>query len=360
MDTTLGTYFDKKVGRTQSVVICCVILVAIMGGILKVVLDDIGRHDSCPITRSAAKVSGQGGSVLAPALMDLNRRPRSKSKAALFMNVFFPDTNVLIEFGRDLSVRTKLENASRNGCKFVIAPPTLGELTRGVIGRGAGHLDQDKQAFLWLKAQACTILPLPWPFVGRVLGIPLKFGKVEPPHYEQLIEMIASSETFDDFLQQKDKADSSWSDIHRSDSIHHERADREFDALEKIAKSPSTCDLAARFCERILQQAGVHPDPSSFRQHFSAALEYLEASAARIRGGAKLKKNDRGRYGDWQLFFYLADPGLSFLTKEDFSHDIRNSPQRARIVDIRLHDLGIHSGLGPSVAGDKLEVKPTL
>jgi hypothetical protein len=68
------------------------------------------------------------------------------------------------------------------------------------------------------------------------------------------------------------------------------------------------------------------------RQHCSAAIEYQEASIAKIRAGAKPRKNDRGRYGDSQLFFYLADPNITLLTSEDFSGDIKQSPQRTRIV----------------------------
>lgn len=249
------------------------------------------------------------------------------------MNVYLPDTNVLIEFGRGLSVRNQLESTSQNGSKFVIAPPTLEELTRGVIAGGKAHFDGNKQVFIWMKAQKCAILDLPLPFVGKVLGIPLKRGDVEVHHYLQLVDMIASSGTFDEFLQRKDKADSAWSDIDRSVAIHDQRLDKEFGALEKIAKLPGTFDLAAKFCETF-GAAGAHPDASSFRQHFSAAIEYFESTLARIRGGARPRKNDPGRYGDFQLLFYLAEPGFSLLTQEDFSDDIRSSPQRTRIVGL--------------------------
>jgi len=170
--------------------------------------------------------------------------------------------------------------------------------------------------------------------VGKVLGIPLKLGVVGAHHYQQLIDMIADSVTFDEFLQRKGKADSAWSDIDRSKVIHDQRRDKESDELEKIARSSGTFDVAARFCEIFSRAAGAHLDPGSFQWHFSAAVEYLEALLGRIRGGAKLRKNDPGWYGDFQLFFYLAEPGLNLLTREDFSDDIRNSPQRTRIVGL--------------------------
>ncbi len=211
------------------------------------------------------------------------------------MNVYLPDTNVLIDFGRDLSVRNTLESASRNGFKFVIAPPTLEELARGVMAGGSAHFDENKQVFSWLKTKTCTILDLPRPFMGRVLGSPSKLGDVEIHHYLELIDMIKRSQTLDEFLKRKDEAGSAWSDIDRSLLIHDQVLDREFGALEKIAKLPGTFDIAAKFCETF-GVAGAHPDPRSFRQHFSAALEYAETSLARIRGGAKPRKNHEKVY----------------------------------------------------------------
>ena len=71
-----------------------------------------------------------------------------------------------------------------------------------------------------------------------------------------------------------------------------------------------------------------------FRERFSAAMEYADTTIARIRAGANPRKNDPGRYGDFQLFFYLADPDIHLLTREDFSSDIKASPQRTRIVGL--------------------------
>jgi len=89
--------------------------------------------------------------------------------------------------------------------------------------------------------------------------------------------------------------------------------------------------LAAEFA-KTFEVNGQYPDPNVFRTHFSAAMEYGETTITRIRGGANPRKNDPGRYGDFQLFFYLADQPIELLTCEDFSTDIKNSPQKARIV----------------------------
>jgi len=67
---------------------------------------------------------------------------------------------------------------------------------------------------------------------------------------------------------------------------------------------------------------------------FSAAIEYGDSAIRRARAGENLRKNDAGVFGDFQLFFYLADPQIHLLTKEDFSTDIKNSPQRTRIVTL--------------------------
>ena len=246
------------------------------------------------------------------------------------MNAYLPDTNVLIDCGRDLAVRTRLESASRDGSKFVIAPSTLEELSRGVIAGGSVYFGENKAVFGWLQAQASNILDLPRPFMGRILGVPSKLGDVEIRHYVQLIDMIASSKTLDEFLKRKDKVGSAWSDLHQSVAIHDAMLDKEFDTLDRIAKLSNPFDLAAKFCETF-GVPGSHPDPKLFRQRFSAAVEYAESSISKIKGGAKPRKNDPGRYGDFQLFFYLADPDIILLTGEDFSVDIKFSPQRTRI-----------------------------
>lgn len=248
------------------------------------------------------------------------------------MPTYLPDTNVLIDLGRDPAVQTKLENAEQRGSKFMIAPTMMTELTVGVVKGGATYFEQNKKIFTWLQTHSDAILDLPRPFIGKTLGFQSKRSKVETHHHVQRAEMVANSQTFDEFLKRKDDAGNVWSDVDRAVQIHDAQVDKEFTALEKLAQlPPGTFDVAAEFC-KTFAAGGVCPDAKLFRQHFSAAVEYGEASIAKIRAGAKPRKNDRGRYGDFQLFFYLADQNITLLTSEDFSGDIKQSSQRTRIV----------------------------
>jgi hypothetical protein len=250
------------------------------------------------------------------------------------MPTYLPDTNVLVDLGRDPAVQTKLENVEQSGSTFVIAPSTMTELTVGVVKGGATYFEQNKKIFAWLYPHSDVILDLPRPFIGKTLGFQSQRGQVETHHHVRRIEMVANSQTFDEFLKRKDDAGNVWSDIDNAAQIHNAQVDKEFAALEKFAKLPQgTFDVAAAFC-KTFGAGGVCPDPKLFRQHFSAAVEYGEASIAKIKAGAQPWKNDRARYGDFQLFFYLADANITLLTSEDFSGDIKQSPQRTRIVGL--------------------------
>jgi hypothetical protein len=233
------------------------------------------------------------------------------------MPAYLPDTNILIDLGRDPAVQTKLENAERSGSKFVIAPSMMKELTVGVVKGGETYFGRNKKTFTWLRAHSNGILDLPRPFIGRILGFPSKWSHVETHHHVQLVEMVANSQTLDEFLNRRGDAGNAWSDIDKAVQIHNAQVDKEFTALEERANlSQGTFDVAAQLCKNFAV-GGVCPAPQLFRQHFSAAVEYIETSIAKIREGAKPWKNDRGRYGDSQLFFYLADPNITLLTNED-------------------------------------------
>jgi hypothetical protein len=250
------------------------------------------------------------------------------------MPTYLPDTNVLIDLGRDPAVQAKLQNAEQSGSKFVIAPSMMTELTVGVVKGGATYFEQNKKIFTWLQTHSDAILDLPRPFIGKTLGFQSKWSQVETHHHVQRVEMVANSQTFDEFLKRKDDAGNVWSDIDKAVQIHDAQVDKEFTALETFAKlPPGSFDLAAKFCETF-GPAGARPEPEQFRKHFSAGLEYVESSIAKITRGSKPRKNDRGIYGDFQLLCYLGDPNVSLLTSEDFSEDIRKSPQRTRIVGL--------------------------
>lgn len=245
---------------------------------------------------------------------------------------FFPDTNVLIDFGRDAATRNKLQGAVQRGTGLTVAPPALIELVRGMVAHGRDMFAVNKRVFAWLHASHFRILELPRPFMARMLGssIPKSSG-VEPGHYVELIEMIASSESFDDFLRRSEGTGSVWKDISRADQIHRSELDREFKSFELLAKQRSGPALAQRL-SRLFGAPGRRPKPFLIERKFSAAIEFLESSLSKVRGGAKPRKNDPGLYTDFQLLLYLASENLNFLTCEDFSSEIRRSPQKARIV----------------------------
>lgn len=250
------------------------------------------------------------------------------------MPTYLPDTNVLIDYGSDPAVRAKIENAEQAGSKFVLAPSMMTELTVGVVKGGATYFEQNKEIFDWLHVHSGTILDLARPFMGKILGFPSKWSAVGTPHYVQRLEMVVKSKTFDEFLKRKDDPGSAWTDIDQASPIHHSKVDEEFTALEKFAAAPpGSFDLATMFC-KTFENAGKCPQPGEFRKHFSAGLEYVESCIEKIRKGAKPRKNNRGIYGDFQLLCYLGDPNITFLTSENFSNDIKHSPQRARILGL--------------------------
>jgi hypothetical protein len=174
------------------------------------------------------------------------------------------------------------------------------------------------------------------------LGSPPQPGKVEAQHQIQRVAMVAESKTFEELLRRADRPESVWTSIDKSPQLHDESVDLEFDVLEKLA-TRKPVDAAVKF-SATFGEKGSHPDPTVFREHFSAALEYLEASVAKfrdranprkVRNAPNPRKNDRGQYGDFNLLFYLADPNIKFLTDDRrMLDDIRVSPQRTRIVGI--------------------------
>jgi hypothetical protein len=115
--------------------------------------------------------------------------------------------------------------------------------------------------------------------------------------------------------------------------VHQAFLDQELSALNVLASRSTSANLALA-CARMFRLSGLLPDPVSIEIKCSAALEFLKASLDKVRNGANPKKNDRGVYGDFQMFWYLADPQIAFVSKEDFSNEIRSSPQRDRIISL--------------------------
>jgi hypothetical protein len=242
------------------------------------------------------------------------------------------DTNVLIDFGRDPAARAKLEAAQQAGKVFALGPPALIELVRGLIASGNQHFENDKKVFQWLLGQPCNVLQLPRPFMATILkSASRRRVEVEPEHYLQLMQMLANSPSFEEFVKLSKAPESSWKDIEHADKIHNDVLDREFAGFEKIAKRGRAMDLAKQLA-RSFGAPGNRPNPVVLHSRFSAALEFLNASLAKVERGAKPRKNDPGLYVDFQLLLYLADPEIVFLTKEDFSNEIKKSKQTNRIL----------------------------
>lgn len=244
---------------------------------------------------------------------------------------YFFDTNILADFGRDATTQNRLDKALGDGVSFVIAPPVFTELMRGLVKNGIEQFESNKRVFMWFRENQFEILTLPKPFIAlqmktRLIGPP----GVQPRHYAELIEMVATATNFDDFIKKADDDCSNWKGIARQPEIHDAQLDREFAALPELA---ARTDIAKTMCGWF-GAPGCRPNHLLLRQRFSAAIEFLQSACAKTKGGANPRKNDPGLYIDFQLLLYLGDDSLSFLSNENFGHEIRKSPQRERIVPL--------------------------
>lgn len=248
------------------------------------------------------------------------------------MTPFLPDTNVWIEVGRVAVLTSKFEKALAAKDKFLITPPALIELVRGMVRHGKETFAEDKKTFLWMKDHKCEVLELTRPFMAKILKttLPMNSGVV-PKHYEQLIDTVVNSASLDEFIQRCNANDSVWKNIEALDRIHEEQIEKELRALEELAKQGKNLNIPWRL-STTFGAPGCRPNRLIICRHFSAAIEYLDTSVRKVVQGAKPRKNDRGLYVDWQLLMYLAIPDARFLTNEDFSGEIKKSPQKDRIV----------------------------
>jgi hypothetical protein len=248
------------------------------------------------------------------------------------MTIFMPDTNLWIHIGKDAHLTERFNKAIAAGDKFLIAPPALIEVGRGMVRYGKDKFSEDRKTFEWMRDQKCEILPLTKPFMAAILRttLPTKSGVV-PEHYAQLIDMVVNSANFSEFVQHANADGSVWKNIESLDDIHESQVENELRALEDLAKQRKSLDIPERL-SMMFGAPGCRPNPLVISRQFSAAIEYLETSVRKVAAGAKPRKNDRGLYVDWQLLMYLADPKVSFLTNEDFSGEISASAQRNRII----------------------------
>jgi hypothetical protein len=246
---------------------------------------------------------------------------------------YLVDTNIWIDVSRTNGLCARLQRLRLQAvCEFALAPPVVIEIFRGVILGGGNGFQQNKNMFGCSRALGCEILELPLPFITKTLGIAaIRRSGVEPAHYEALIETILTAPDYDSFIRTTNESGGVWRDICRADEIHRGELERELNSLQKLGRYNSTQLLATRL-SAMLGPPGCRPKPFLIEKRFSAALEFLQASIAKTRSGANPLKNDPGMYIDFQILFYLGDPNMFFLTKEDFSHEIRRSAQRAKIM----------------------------
>lgn len=245
---------------------------------------------------------------------------------------YFPDTNILADFGRDAATQQRLDRAIHEGASFVVAPPVFTELMRGFVTKGAELFVPNKSVFTWLHESRFEILALPKPFIAAQMKTTLAGPSgVQPKHYAELIEMVATANDFADFMKKTDSDGSNWKDMVNQPETQQHQLDKEFAALKEVAASGK--DVAKIMCSWF-GAPGCRPNHLILGQRFSAALEFLRSTCTKVNAGANPRENDPGLYIDFQLLLYLGDDSLSFLSNENFSHEIHDSPQRQRIVKL--------------------------
>jgi hypothetical protein len=248
------------------------------------------------------------------------------------MRTLLPDTNIWKYIGKDEVLTLKFDKATAAGDRFLIGPPALIELVRGLVRSGEERFAEDQKMFAWMMKTKCEVLDLTRPFMARILrtNLPNNSG-VFPAHYVKLIETIVASTKFSEFVSHCNTKESVWNNIESLDQIHESQIEKELMSLETLAKEGKALDIPGRLAGTF-GAPGCRPIPLVVSRLFSAAIEYLDTSVRKVVQGAKPRKNNRGLYVDWQLLMYLAMPDLLFLTSEDFSEEIFQSPQKERIV----------------------------
>ena len=203
---------------------------------------------------------------------------------------------------------------------------------RDVIKSAGRYFPQDQKLFRCMSQPEIVILELPQVFISKVLwNIPRGKSGVLPEHYTELMRVFFEAKTFTEFLGETEQPASVWKRMKEQDSIHKQVLDKEFKALDNIAGRVSLRALPVYFA-MLNKLGGLLPDPHTVEEKFSAAIEFLGSSIIQVRNGANKRKNDPGMYVDWQLFWYLADPSITVVSNEDFSSQIRVSPQAQRIM----------------------------
>ncbi len=220
------------------------------------------------------------------------------------------------------------------GVQIALAPLAIVELVRGVVRGGEFRFAANRAMVECMARDQPEILELPKIFVHKLIwNLSSSISGVRPEHYTLLMDLIVQSSSLAKFLAKAEAPGSVWKKMTDLYSIHESVLDKELGSLKKLAEQASLKSIPVHIT-RFYQLGGLRPDPEFLVFKFSAAVEFLVNSIAQVRNGANPLKNNRGLYVDSQFFWYLGDPDLTIVTKEDFSSDIKVSPQASRIISL--------------------------
>lgn len=246
---------------------------------------------------------------------------------------YLPDTNVLVEVGKNQDYFGRLQNLlAKVRSRIVLAPVVLIELVIGLVNGSEEHFERNKTVFRRIQSLSPEILQLPNAFAQQLLwGRDSGNHPVRPSHYWDLISAINSSKTKAEFFRKANSPSVAWARIEELPNIHKQVVDQELRSLRTIASQRST-KTPGELIAKTFAVEGNKPDPNKVNETFSAAFEYLQSAVAKVRSGSNPEKNDRGLYVDYNLFLYLGDTDIVLITNEKFQKWITKSPQASRII----------------------------
>jgi hypothetical protein len=240
------------------------------------------------------------------------------------------DTNVWVQLAQK---KISCEDLSQNSKgRVVIAPFVIVELMKESVKHAGKYFENDKRMFECMAP--FEVLPLTQPFIYQRLwnSAEIPAVRVHPETYKKLLQMIVGSASYIEFIEKTKAPGSDWSGMEKWNAIHQRELDEQLGFIDKLAKEDH--ESLAVGIAKLYQLKGSLPPKDLVENEFSAALEYLGSVVNKAKSGAKVSKNDRGAYVDFQNLYYLADANTTIVSDEDFSSEILNSPQRNRIITL--------------------------
>jgi len=242
------------------------------------------------------------------------------------------DTNIWADLSRKRLSCDDLRG--KPGIHVALAPLAIIELVGGIVRGGEFRFAGNKAMVECMAQGQPEVLELPRIFINKLIwNLPSGISEVRPEHYILLMNLIVQSSTLAKFLAKAEASGSAWKRMTDLYSIHESVLNKELGSLRILAEQASLKSIPVHIT-RLYQLGGLRPDPEFLASKFSAAIEFLVSSIAQVRNGAKPLKNNRGLYVDSQFFWYLGDPDLTIVSKENFSSEIKASPQVARIISL--------------------------